>query len=155
MNSYQQAQPHRADTPCGRTTNGKSTFRSKEQMYDLVPIKMQRAAADFVIKYLQIAKTGWYGEETEVGSEDDRRGIDFRLINRVLHKEITVDFSTDSKDGFAVKLDYDWFDAQPDGSYAFRPCFAQALFRRFLPAMNPDNWIGLVGWKESKKASKP
>jgi hypothetical protein len=152
MNSYQQPQPHRAHLPAGNEASHQQPFRSKEQMEKLVPIKMQHAAAAFVIQYLAAAKGGWYGEETEVGGEDDRRGIDFRLINKALGANIAVDFSTDSKDGFAVQLFYDWFDEQPDGSYVFRKCYAQALFRKFLPAMNPNNWIGLVGWKEAKKA---
>jgi len=77
---------------------------SDAQMEQLVPIKMQHAAADFVTMYLAVANNGWVGEETKVGGEDDRRGVDFHLKHAADKKDIEVDFSTSSKGGFAVKL---------------------------------------------------
>jgi hypothetical protein len=113
---------------------------------------MQHAAALFVTNHLQSMDNGWTGVETEVGGEDDRRGVDFHLINRQLGVDIPVDFSTSSKGGFAVKLSRDWFREEADGKYTFLPNFASALFWAFLPAMDPNNKWDLLGWKLAQKA---
>ena len=112
-----------------------------------MPVKLQHAAARFVIDYLDRLNNGYYAEETEVGSFDDRRGTDLFLKHHTKDFCLPVDFSLDSKGGFAVKLEEDWFDQKADGSFVFRPCCAQALFRRFLPAMTPGNEWNLLGWK--------
>lgn len=137
--------------PQGSTT-GARPYRSAQEMEALVPIKMQHAAAAFVINHLRAANSPWIGEETQVGGEDDRRGIDFYLTNRAERRTIEVDFSTNDKGGFAVKLKHDWFKEQADGSFVFLQQYAQALFRAFLPALEPGNRIGLIGWKEAQKA---
>ena len=132
-------------TRCSRTA-------SVEELESLLPIKLQHAAAKFVIAYLDGLNHGYYAEETAVGSEDDRRGIDLYLKHRTLPFLVEVDFSMGSKGGFAVRLETDWFDELSDGSFVFRTCCAQALFRRFLPAMEPNNKWNLLGWKLAQKA---
>jgi hypothetical protein len=126
--------------------------RSKDEMEALVPIKMQHAAATFVINHLKAAKSDWIGLETEVGGEDDRKGIDFHLINRKEGADIPVDFSTSSKGGFAVRLKYEWFKEEADGTFVFIARNASALFHAFLPAMDPNNKWDLLGWKLAQKA---
>jgi hypothetical protein len=101
-------------------------------------IKAQHAAANFIIAYLKTLETGWTGEETQVGSHEDREGIDFWLVNRREGRKILVDFSFKSKDGYAVRLDPIWFETQANGSFKFREEYAQSLIRAFLPAMQPD-----------------
>ncbi|MBS2006070.1 MAG: hypothetical protein JST01_03440 [Cyanobacteria bacterium SZAS TMP-1] len=141
----------KADTPATADATIKRPFLSPAEMEELMPIKLQHAAARFVIEYLARLNNGYYGEETQVGSDDDLRGIDFHLKHRTLPVDIPVDFSMGSKGGFAVKLQLDWFEAQADGSYVFRTCCAQALFRAFLPAMDPNNKWNLLGWKLAQR----
>jgi len=156
MPALQRKSPEAPEAPRDKTTTptgtGNHPFRTAAEMEQLMPIKLQHAAAAFVIQYLAQLDNGYYGEETEVGSDDDLRGIDFHLKHKTMAIDIPVDFSMGSKGGFAVKLYLDWFDALPDGSYAFRKCCAGALFRAFLPAMDPNNKWNLLGWKLDQKA---
>jgi hypothetical protein len=164
MNTAQQqsrrayADPHTRsgrDIPEGQTGTPATAPRkhlSLAEMEELEPIKMQHAAALFVIEFLKARNCGWHGVETEVGGEDDLRGIDFHLINSKEGIDIPVDFSTSSKGGFAVKLEREWFKEGECGKLVFLANNASVLFNRFAPAMNPNNRWDLLGWKLAQRA---
>lgn len=101
-------------------------------------IKAQHCVAAFIINFLAQANTGWTGQETTVGGREDRQGIDFYLINNKEGRKILVDFSFSSKDGYAVKLEHEWFIRTNDGKFAFQVQFTKALLRRFMPVMDPN-----------------
>ena len=85
-------------------------------------IKAQHAVFRALKQVLAEAKTGWDVEETGVGSEQDRDGIDIWLRNTATGASYILDISFRRKDDsvFAVLIRHDWFKDEEDGSLSLR-----------------------------------
>lgn len=109
-------------------------------------IKAQHAVFIALQEYLGKAMTGWEVEETPVGSDEDRAGVDIYLINSSTREAYLLDISFKEKDytPYCVRIRDDWFLRNTDGSSAttadgnwiFRKECIQSLARAILPALS-------------------
>ena len=103
-------------------------------------IKAQHAVFRALKHILAEAKTGWDVEETGVGSEEDRDGIDIWLRNTATGDSFILDISFRLKEdsAFAVLIRHDWFKDEEDGSLSVRKECTGLLIRAIKPVLcNP------------------
>jgi len=101
-------------------------------------IKAQHAVFRALKQVLAEAKTGWDVEETGVGSEQDRDGIDIWLRNTATGASYILDISFRRKDDsvFAVLIRHDWFKDEEDGSLSLRKECIGSLVRAIKPVLS-------------------
>lgn len=116
-------------------SNHRST--KKAELEGKFGIKAQHAVFRALKEHLAQAGTGWGVEETPVGSEQDRLGIDIWLVNKANGDSYMLDISFREKPGnaFVVRIRNDWFGENPDGSVSVRKECLNALVRAVLPAL--------------------
>jgi hypothetical protein len=109
-------------------------------------IKAQLAAAAAVILFIQDQNPGspFDFQPTEVGSEDDRRGIDGYFVERATNTYYAVDFSLEHPNNpkgnkanseILVHLRREWFNVRPDGIWELRPECLRSLIQSFKEAL--------------------
>ena len=101
-------------------------------------IKAQHAVFRTLKQVLAEAKTGWDVEETDVGSEQDRDGIDIWLKNTATGDCFILDISFRRKEdsAFAVLIRHDWFKEEEDGSLSVRKECTGSLIRAIKPVLS-------------------
>jgi hypothetical protein len=109
-------------------------------------IKAQHAVYQALQEHLAQAGTGWSVEETVVGSQADRAGVDIYLINTATDEAYLLDISFKDKQDtpFLVRIRDDWFERNDDGSstttadgsaWIFRKECIRALVQAIRPAL--------------------
>jgi hypothetical protein len=121
----------------------KKTYLSSTEMEEKGGVKAQHAVYRALKTILATAGTGWDIEETQIGSRDDRRGIDLWLVNNQLGVRRPLDVAMYDKlaegkgnEDTMVRVYPSWFDVLPDGSWVLLKEREQALIRALLPTMS-------------------
>lgn len=118
----------------------RTKFLSNAELEEKRGIKAQHAVFRALKQTLAEAKTGWDVEETAVGSEEDRDGIDIWLKNTATGDSFILDISFRRKDdsAFAVLIRHDWFKDEEDGSLTVRKECIGSLIQAIKPVLgNP------------------
>ncbi len=117
-------------------------YLSSTEMEEKGGIKAQHAVFRALKTILAQAGTGWDVEETQVGSTDDRRGVDLWLVNPQLGVKRALDVAMYDKlaegkgrEDTMVRVYPSWFETLPDGSWMLLKEREQALVRALLPTM--------------------
>jgi len=123
-----------------QNANSRRVYKTAEQMEQEPGIKAQHAVFRALERLLAQAKSGWTVTESAVGSVDDRNGVDIRLISPDKRTNRLLDVSLGDKpgkEGFLVRVYYDWFDVKEDGTWELLKEREQDLIRRaILPTMS-------------------
>lgn len=121
----------------------KTSFLTRAELEQKPGIKAQHAVYRALKSILAGAKTGWDVEETEVGSLEDRRGVDLYLVNCSLGVRRPLDVALYDKvaegrgdERTMVRVYPSWFDTLPDGSFVLLKERENALIRALLPTMS-------------------
>jgi hypothetical protein len=115
-------------------------FLTAAELEEKPGIKAQHAVFRALKDVLAVVKSGWDVEETRVGSEQDRAGIDIWLVNTTTGESYILDVSFRRKqnDAFLVLIRHDWFVVNEDDSWSVRKECITPLIRAILPVLgNP------------------
>ncbi|HEY9871452.1 MAG TPA: hypothetical protein V6D08_20010 [Candidatus Obscuribacterales bacterium] len=115
-------------------------FLTPAELEEKPGIKAQHAVFRALKDVLAQVNSGWDVEETRVGSEQDRAGIDIWLVNTATGQSYILDVSFRRKenDTFLVLIRHDWFVVNEDDSWSVRKECITPLIRAILPVLgNP------------------